>query len=135
VVSRASHDYLRDILAAIAAITAYTQDGRPAFEASAMLRDAVVARLIQIGQAVKDAQSEGLELQRLQPSVPWRSIAGMRDKLAHRYWAVDGAIVWAVVETELPKLEAAVRGILASRAPSGHPRRSKKSGRSGPLPR
>lgn len=123
---REPDDCLRDILDATAAIAAYTSDGKQAFESNAMLRDAVVARLMQIGQAVKDAQSEGLDLRRVQPDIPWRNIAGMRDKLAHRYWTMDVAIVWEVVETELPKLGAAVQELLARRLPATAARRSRR---------
>ena len=110
--ARSAADHLRDVLEAIAAITAYTRRGKKAFGKDAMLRDAVAARLIQIGQSVKDAQSEGLDLLRLKPEIPWRNIAGMRDRLAHKYWLLDVAIVWAVVEKDLPGLRSAVEQLL-----------------------
>lgn len=111
--ARAPADHLRDVLDAIEAILRYTKRGRAAFDRDPMVRDAVCARLIQIGQAVKDAQAEGLDLPALQPKIQWRSIAGMRDRLAHKYALLDKALVWAVVESELPKLRAAVDQILA----------------------
>ena len=110
--ARSPADHLADVLEAIEAIERYTKGGRRAFERDPMIRDAVAARLMQIGQAVKDAQGEGLDLERLEPTVPWRNIAGMRDRLAHKYWLLDIAILWAVVERELPKLRTAVEAIL-----------------------
>ena len=77
-----------------------------------MVRDAVCARLIQIGQAVKDAQSEGLDLPVLKPEIPWRNIAGMRERLAHKYALLDKTLVWNVVERELPPLRKALEQLL-----------------------
>jgi uncharacterized protein with HEPN domain len=111
-VARAASDHLRDVLEAIEAIARYTRKGKAAFARDPMQRDAVAARLIQIGQAVKDAQAEGLDLARLASEIPWQSIAGMRDRLAHKYWQHDIDIVWAVVERDLPRLRGAVRRIL-----------------------
>jgi len=110
--ARSATDHLRDVLEAIAVVQSYTREGRAAFEKSGLIRDAVSARLIQIGQAVKDAQAEGLDLAKLAPDIPWRSVAGMRDRLAHKYWLLDAALVWAVVERDLPKLRDAVQAIL-----------------------
>ncbi len=110
--ARKATDHLDDALEAIDAILAYTRAGRKAFERDPMQRDAVAARLIQIGQSVKDAQAEGLDLPELKPEIAWRSIAGMRELLAHKYRLLDIAIVWAVVENELPGLRKAIRQIL-----------------------
>lgn len=112
--ARSPHDHLADVLEAIVKIRAYTRGGRAAFAKSSMTRDAVLARLIQIGEAVKDAQDEGLDLAGLAPAIGWRSIAGMRDRLVHKYWDADPAIVWGVVANELDKLERAVKTILAA---------------------
>lgn len=110
--ARDASDHLRDALEAIDAINGYSRKGRKEFDRNPMLRDAVAARLIQIGQAVKDAQAQGLDLPKSEPEVPWRAIAGMRDMLAHKYWRFDAAIVWTVVEKDLPGLKAAIRRLL-----------------------
>ena len=110
---RSPDDCLRDVLDATTAIARYTAKGRQAFESDPMQRDAVIARLMQIGQAVKDTQAGGVDLRRLQPDIRWADVARMRDKLAHRYWVTDVEIVWQVVEIELPKLATAVNELLA----------------------
>ncbi len=110
--ARSPLDHLANVLEAIDKIRAYTRGGESAFRKSSMARDAVLARLIQIGQAVKDAQDEGLDLAALAPAIAWRSIAGMRDRLVHKYWDADPAIVWGVVANELDKLRHAVKSIL-----------------------
>lgn len=117
--ARAPADHLRDILEAVAAVAAYTRGGRRDFDRNPMLRDAVVARLIQIGQAIKDAQAGGLDLPRLRPEIPWREIAGMRDRLAHAYWSLDAGVVWGVVKGDLPRLRTALAAILPPRRARG----------------
>lgn len=104
---------------AIDAISSYTKGGKEEFDSEEMIRDAVAVRFIQIGQAVKDAQTEGLDLPRLRPEIAWRKISGMRDLLAHKYARFDPEIAWRVVERDLPPLKTAVAAIL---------RRAKKSG-------
>lgn len=110
VAERPASQHLEDVLEAIGHVSTYTRAGKRAFDANPMMRDAVIARLIQIGQAVKDAQGKGLELNRLEPAIRWKEIAGMRDRLAHRI--IDRQIVWGVVRDELPKLKRAVEAIL-----------------------
>ena len=123
--ARSAADHLRDVLDAIAAIQGYTAKGKREFVRNPMLRDAVVARLIQIGQAVKDAQADGLDLPRIAPEIPWNNIAGMRDKLAHKYWLMDIDIVWAVVEKELPRLLVAAKGVIKGDTSGSNPKRVK----------
>jgi len=110
--ARAPFDYLRDVLEAIAKIREYTRGGEAAFRRNSMARDAVTARLIQIGEAIKYAQGEGLDLPALAPAIPWRDIAGMRDRLVHKYWDSDHAVVWGVIDSDLKDLERAVKSIL-----------------------
>ena len=109
--ARRAEENLADLLESVAAVQAYTRSGKRGFLRSAMARDAVVARIIQIGEAVKGAQAAGMDLEALAPEVPWTQIAGMRDLLSHQYWRTDPAIVWAVVEKDLDRLAAAARKI------------------------
>lgn len=93
--------YLLHALEAVDAIQRYTVDGRDAFFADPKTQDAVIRNVEVIGQAVKGISDQ---TRALEPDVPWRQIAGMRDKLIHEYFGVDLALVWDVVERELPVL-------------------------------
>ncbi len=74
-----------------------------------LIFDAVRVRLIEVGEAVK-ALPEGLLGS--EPGLPWAQIAGMRDRLAHRYFDTSHAVLAATVSEDLPDLEAAVLRLL-----------------------
>lgn len=54
-----------------------------------------------IGEAVKRISPE---FRAAHPEVPWRLIAGTRDKLIHFYEGVDLEEVWKMVAADLPEL-------------------------------
>ena len=101
--------YLGHIRDAVNDIEQYTSVGRDAFVAERMRHDAVIRKLEIIGEAVKQL-SDATKDRR--PEIPWKQIAGMRDRLTHDYFGVDLALVWRVVERDLPALKAAVMALL-----------------------
>jgi len=61
-----------------------------------------VVRLLEIlGEAAKNVSSQ---CQTEYPTIPWRQIAGTRDRLIHGYFDVDLDIVWKIVSTDIPPL-------------------------------
>jgi uncharacterized protein with HEPN domain len=49
--------------------------------------------------------------------VPWKAIAGMRDRLLHGYDDVDLDLVWKTVDEDLPPLIARLEGLAPRRQP------------------
>ena len=74
---------------------------KAAFLADAKTQSAVLHQLLVIGEAVKRLSPE---FRAAHPEVPWRLIAGTRDKLIHFYEGVDLEEVWKMVTSDLPEL-------------------------------
>jgi len=96
-------DYLEDIINAINDIEHFIEG----MDASAFFDDrktinAVIRSLEIIGEASKKIPEN---IKKKHPEIPWKSIAGMRDKLIHEYFGVDLGMVWLVVVKEIPELK------------------------------
>jgi len=70
---------------------------------------AVIRALEIIGEAVKRLPADFREQY---PSMPWKDMAGMRDKIIHGYDEVDLRIVWKVVKEDIPMLKPRLQQIL-----------------------
>lgn len=108
--------YLGHIREAIRDIEQYGSVGRDAFMADRMRQDAVIRKLEIVGEAVKKLSDD---TRQRRSEIPWKQIAGMRDRLTHDYFGVDLGLVWVVVERELPTLKAAIEALFADREAGG----------------
>ncbi len=61
---------------------------------------AVLRALEIIGEATKNLSAE---LRAKHPEIPWRDVAGMRNKLIHEYFGVKLELVWETSSTGFPK--------------------------------
>jgi uncharacterized protein with HEPN domain len=72
-------------------------------------QDGTIRQIEVIGEAVKKLSSE---LKERHPEIPWKDVAGMRDKLIHDYFGVDLDAVWDTVEKDIPRLKDKIREII-----------------------
>ena len=93
---------IQDIKEAIARIMSYTSEmGYDDFVQNYKTQDAVIRNIEILGEAAKLLSDETKEQY---ADIPWKEIAGTRDKLIHNYFGVNIDIVWSIVENEIPIL-------------------------------
>jgi uncharacterized protein with HEPN domain len=80
------------------------------FETDFRTNFAVVRALEIIGEAAKQLP---VSLREQYPEIPWRGMAGMRDRIIHGYDRVDLQIVWDVVKQDIPEIKPQIQQILA----------------------
>lgn len=102
--------YLRHILDAIRRIEEYSSGiDEETFATNPLVQDGFIRQLEIIGEAVKKLSSGPREQY---PDVPWKDIAGMRDKLIHDYFGVDIDAVWLAATRDVPLLKETVVKLL-----------------------
>lgn len=96
--------YLHHILDAINRIQGYIAEvSYDQFLQDSLLQDGVVRQLEIIGEAAKNVSSTFRDAD---PELPWRQMAGIRDRLIQGYFQVDLFIVWDTVQSDLPPLKS-----------------------------
>ena len=80
-----------------------------AFVRNELVYDAVLRNLEVLGEAAKKVPDS---VRARHPTVERRAIAGLRDVLAHAYFALDEATLWDIVAQKVPALAEVLRQIL-----------------------
>lgn len=74
------------------------------FLADSRTQQAVIMNLIIIGEVAAKIIQDHAALVDERPDIPWRSMKGMRNRIAHGYFEIDLGIVWDTVQADLPGL-------------------------------
>lgn len=74
-----------------------------------VLKRSVLRSIEVIGEAAKHLPAPFRETH---PEVPWKKMAGMRDRLVHAYFSVDWEIVWDVLTHEIPAQKPLIYALL-----------------------
>ena len=103
-------DYIEDIIEATGNALKFIEGMEyEDFQKDAKTVYAVVRALEIVGEAVKKIPDE---VKNKYPKLPWRDIAGMRDKLIHEYFGVKLKVVWVTLKEDIPTLRPEFEKIL-----------------------
>lgn len=106
---RRDEDLISDMQEAMQRIARYIEPlTYDTFLRDTKTQDAVLRNLEIIGEASKYVSAN---LRDCTPHLPWKSMAGMRDRLIHHYFGVNLDIVWQVITIELPTVATTLERI------------------------
>ena len=94
--------YIDKIITDLTFIRTHTESlSKSKLEEDEILVDSIMFRLIQVAE-----NSEKLteKFKKTYPSIPWRAIKGLRNRIVHEYGNVDLTIVYDTVKKDIPEL-------------------------------
>jgi len=103
-------DYLKDIIDSINDIESFTEN--MTFEDFAKDKktiNAVIRSIEVIGEATKNIPKT---IRDKYPTIPWKKMTGIRDKMIHEYFGVDTKILWKTIKKDIPPLKSLVQKVL-----------------------
>lgn len=96
-------DYIKDIIEAMESIKKFTSGLTfEDFKEDDRTISAVIRKLEIMGEAVKNIP---LSIRNKNKQIPWKKMAGIRDKLIHEYFGVNVKVVWKTIKEDLPKVK------------------------------
>ena len=102
--------FVADILDAMEAIKEFVKgkDLKGLLEDEKTL-SAVLWKLTLIGEAAKHIPQD---LRKRWPEIPWKEMAGMRDRIVHAYFGIDRQLLWETITVHIPRIKPALRAML-----------------------
>jgi uncharacterized protein with HEPN domain len=70
---------------------------------------AVIRKFEIIGEATKSIIDE---IRTKYSGIPWKEMAGLRDRLIHSYFGIDYNLVWTTIKESIPKTKSLLKKIL-----------------------
>jgi len=104
---REYQDYLSDLIEAIDKIEQFV--GSMTYEKFGKDEKtifAVIRALEIMGEAAKKIPS-GIRVK--YKNIPWKQIAGMRDKLIHEYFGINTKVIWKTVKEDVPMVKPLIK--------------------------
>ena len=102
--------YVKDILEAIKAIEKFVEGMNfENFKEDDKTSSAVIRKFEIIGEATKNIPQS---IKEKYPHIPWKEMAGFRDKLIHFYFGIKYDIVWDTIKLRLPELKKNIERVL-----------------------
>jgi len=102
--------YLTDILKALEAIEGFVEGMKfEDFKKDDKTSSAVIRKFEIIGEATKKIPDN---IRQEYTTVPWREMAGMRDKLIHFYFGVNYNLLWQTIKNRIPQIKPVISQIL-----------------------
>ncbi len=99
-------DFLGHMRQAIADAQSFTEGVAQAdFMQDKRTQQAVVMSLIVLGEAATKVMDQHHAFAAEHSHIPWRSMRGMRNRIAHGYFDINLEVVWDTVQTALPALK------------------------------
>lgn len=100
---------IEDMLVALQKIERYTSElDQGTFRQDEKTVDAVVRNLEVLGEAARQLPEDFVTQH---PDVPWRQVAGLRNRIVHDYFGLDLEIIWQVIQHDLPQLKTRLEEI------------------------
>jgi len=103
--------FIRDIISAMESIERFVEG----MSLEKLMQDdktssAVIRKFEIIGEATKRLPDE---LKEGYLDIPWKRMAGMRDRLIHAYFGIDYELVWDAIKADIPNIKPKLQRILA----------------------
>ena len=102
--------YVQDMIEFSNKVTSYTSGmSKDQFVSDSLVYDGTLRNLELIGEAAIHVPRK---IRAAYPKIPWRSIIGTRNRVAHAYLGIDDDVIWDIILTDVPSLLDELQALL-----------------------